>query len=88
MSLTNSRQIEVFIKVNAKKSLVTFDEDLQKFVIFVKSPPTKGKANKEIISLLKNYFEASEVILSRGFASTTKLFEIKGFNEDLLKKGV
>lgn len=85
MSLKNSAHIEVFIKANAKKSLVIFDKELQKFVVFVKSPPTKGKANKEIITLLKDYFKASEVILSKGFTSTTKWFEIKGYNEDLLK---
>lgn len=73
--------IEVFVKTNAKKAKVNWDEDLQRYVIFVKSPPVKGKANKEINSLLKDYFKASEVLLVRGQTSTTKTFEIKGATE-------
>lgn len=73
--------IEVFVKTNAKKALVNWDKDLQRYIIFVKSPPVKGKANKEIHSLLKDYFKASEVLLVRGQTSTTKTFEIKGATE-------
>ena len=73
--------IEIFVKTNAKKPLVNWDKDLQRYVIFVKSPPVKGKANKEINFLLKNYFKASKVLLVRGQTSTTKTFEIKGATE-------
>jgi hypothetical protein len=69
--------IEVFIKSNAKKTAIMWDKDVNKFVIHVKSPPLKGKANKEIISVLKDFFKAKQVILLRGETSTTKVFEIR-----------
>ena len=70
--------LEVFIKPNAKIQKTTWDKDVQKFVVAVKSAPEKGKANKEAQKLLKEYFKASKVHLLKGYSSTTKLFEITG----------
>ncbi len=77
--------VEFLIKTNSKQSQVIFDKDLQKYVVHVKSAPTKGKANKEILNLLKKYFIASDVVLIKGFTSSTKLFEIKGAKETIQK---
>ena len=79
-------KIEVFIKANAKKSLVTWDNDLQRYVIHVKSPPLKGKANKELITLLKDFFKATEVLLIRGHTSSTKTFDIIDAKENIGRK--
>ena len=79
---------EIFIKVNAKKTELHWDKDSKKFVAYVKSAPQKGKANKEVISLIKQFFKASEVRLVKGFSATTKVFEIidaKEHKEELLK---
>ena len=47
--------------------------------IRVKAPPVKGQANKELISLLADYFNttASSIIIKRGVRSRNKLIEIK-----------
>lgn len=70
--------LEVYIKPHAKKTLLSWDKDLQKFVAYVKSPPQKGKANREVTSLIKEFFKAEEVKLLKGQTSTTKIFELKG----------
>lgn len=75
--------IEALIKANSKKSVVFWDQDIKKFVVYVKSPPTKGKANKEVSNLLKDYFKASAIVLIKGFSSTTKFFEIKGAKDHI-----
>ncbi|MDP4007513.1 MAG: DUF167 domain-containing protein [bacterium] len=46
------------------------------FVIEVTEPPKKGKANKAIVRVLKEYF-GKEVRLVSGFASRQKVFEIE-----------
>ncbi|UCC11483.1 MAG: DUF167 domain-containing protein [candidate division WOR-3 bacterium] len=45
----------------------------------VKAPPVKGQANKELISLLADYFNttASSIVIKRGLHSRNKLIEIK-----------
>ncbi len=82
--MRDNMNIEVFIKANAKKSEVTWDKDLQKYVVYVKSPPVKGKANKEILVLLKEFFKATEVSLVRGHTSSTKTFDIIGAKEKIV----
>ena len=66
--------IETLIKANSKKSEVNWDKDIK---IHAKNPPSKGKANKEVIGLLKEYFKTPHVVLIKGFTNTTKYFEIK-----------
>ena len=79
---------EIYIKPNAKKTELLWDKDSKKFVAYVKSAPHKGKANKEVMILIKQFFKASDVRLVKGFTATTKVFEIidaKEHKEDLLK---
>lgn len=83
--MINSVLVEFFIKTNAKKSLIIFDTDLHKYLVFVKSVPVKGKANKEIVNLLKEYFKASDAILVKGVTSSTKIFEIRNAQVSIQK---
>ena len=75
--------LEVYIKPNAKKTQLLWDKDISKFIAFVKSPAQKGKANKEVLFLIKEYFKAEEVNLLKGITSKTKTFEIEGAREHL-----
>ena len=47
--------------------------------VWVKAPPVKGQANKELIGLLADYFNtsASAIVIKRGMHSRNKLIEIK-----------
>ncbi len=47
-------------------------------IIFVSSAPVKGKANKEIIRRISNYFgvEPDSVTIIRGLNSKTKIIEV------------
>jgi len=51
----------------------------REFRVKVKSPPEKGKANKEVIERLAEYFSISksQVSILRGHTSRKKIIEIK-----------
>lgn len=48
------------------------------FVVWVKEPPVKGKANRAIIKALAGYFNiaSSGVVLVAGSSSRQKIFEV------------
>ena len=46
------------------------------FLVSVKAPASKGKANKAVIKLLKKYFD-KQVFLVSGNTSSRKIFEVE-----------
>ena len=52
-NLENKKVIEVKVKPNSKNSSVAFDEENNIYTFSVKSPPEDGKANEEIIKIIK-----------------------------------
>ncbi|MGA9909131.1 MAG: DUF167 domain-containing protein [Nitrososphaeraceae archaeon] len=52
-------------------------------IICLRSKPERGKANKELISKLANYFEVSKdnVHIISGLTSTKKLIEVEMGNQ-------
>ncbi|RLF90139.1 DUF167 domain-containing protein [Thermococci archaeon] len=58
---------------SGRREVISSDDFL---IVYVKSPPEKGKANKELIALLKKYFGAREVEILRGFKSRDKEVEV------------
>ncbi|NHJ00701.1 MAG: hypothetical protein EAX86_01110 [Candidatus Heimdallarchaeota archaeon] len=72
------------IKTGQKQSKIQINNE--NLIIFVTSQPVKGKANKEILRLLKKQFK-KEIRLERGETSTKKVFRIKSAKyEDILEK--
>ncbi|MCX6655061.1 MAG: DUF167 domain-containing protein [Candidatus Bathyarchaeota archaeon] len=56
------------------------EEDIEKtgeghYIVKVKAPPKKGKANQAVLKLLKKYF-GMQVTLISGATSTTKIIEV------------
>jgi uncharacterized protein (TIGR00251 family) len=66
----------IVIKVipNSTEEAVVEAEPL---IVRVKEPPTKGKANKAVVKLLSEYFNARVRIVS-GAKSRRKIVEIEG----------
>jgi len=67
-------KIEARIRPLSREKSILYDQDLKSYVICVKSPPEKGKANKEVLKLLREYFKAERVDLVSGYESRTKSF--------------
>lgn len=71
-------KIQVFAKPLAQEENVERITETR-FVVSVKEPPEKGKANRAVARALAAYFGAasSRVHLASGFSSRRKIFEIE-----------
>ena len=81
-TLAHSIKMRIFVTVkpNAKQEKIEkIDEN--HFIVWVKEPPIKGKANQAIIEALANFFNMpkSAIQIISGFTSKQKTVEIKCF---------
>lgn len=71
--------MKIFIKAkpSAKEEKIEKIDEIN-FIVEVKEPPQKGKANKAIAKVLALYFNVvpSRVNLISGFSSRQKVFEV------------
>jgi len=69
--------LKVKVKPNAKQQTIIEEPD-GSLKIALKSPPTDGKANQELIKILAKKFDIpkSEIIIKSGFSSRNKLIEL------------
>jgi len=69
--------LSVRVKPNAKQQLIRQEDD-GSWTVHLKSPPTEGKANTELIQLLAKTLDIpkSSIRIKSGVASRTKLVEI------------
>jgi uncharacterized protein (TIGR00251 family) len=67
------------VKPNSKKQELLLDSLDGKIVVFVKGPPDKGKANKELIKFLAKILEknSSDIVIVAGQTSRDKTVLIK-----------
>lgn len=83
MTQENFMKINIHITPNAKNSEVIGEEsDLfggKVLKVKVAAPPIEGKANKELIKILSEYFDVSKSMISivAGDKSRNKIVEIK-----------
>jgi hypothetical protein len=67
--------ITVDVKPGSRvESIDKLDED--QYLVHVKEPASKGKANKAVLKLLKEYFN-SQVYMISGHTSSRKIFEVE-----------
>lgn len=68
--------IKVIVKTKSGKSeVVGFDEARNAYRVNVKAVPENGKANIEVMKILKKYFKKDVKIIS-GFTSKEKLVQL------------
>lgn len=77
-------KLSVIVKTNARKNEVVRVDD-STFRVAVTASPIEGKANKAVIELLAEYFDApkSSVYIHTGIAGRKKIIEI---DEDILEE--
>lgn len=68
------------MKINIKVKPNSFKQNIEKkdnyYQINLKSEAKQGKANLELIKLLKDYFNCSEIKIKSGFSARKKIVEI------------
>ncbi len=67
-----SVEVKVCVKPRSKRSEVVGFED-GCLVVKVTSPPIGGRANEELIKLLKRYFKAKRVTIVKGERDKVKI---------------
>jgi uncharacterized protein (TIGR00251 family) len=72
-----SKLITLLVKPNAKKVFVN-PLDSETYEIAISSKPEKGKANREIIEVLANFFKIkkTQITILRGHKSQKKIIQI------------
>lgn len=71
-------KIKVAVKPNAKHEKIEKMSDTE-YRVWVKAPPTEGKANKAVIKALAAYFSISHsaITLIHGTHSKIKILQVK-----------
>ncbi|MDK2464688.1 MAG: DUF167 domain-containing protein [Candidatus Korarchaeota archaeon] len=71
----------MLVHPRARRRGVEVEGDLT--VVYVRSPPEKGRANEEAREILAEYFGVSKsrVRLVKGLRSREKVFEVEGVGE-------
>ena len=72
-----SFEIEIKVKPNSKQQKIEKITDTS-FEVCVKSKPERGKANKEVISVLANYFNIpkNRIQIIKGLKNRKKIVKI------------
>lgn len=84
--------IDVIVKPGSKVVKIAFDHKTEQFNVSLKSHPTKGKANKELLRIIKQFieklgFNSAQCTIIRGHTSRTKVLLIENINaKDLEEK--
>lgn len=90
MDKTKASIFEVKVKTKAKENKVIKEKNSLK--IYVKSSPTKGKANNEVIDVFANYLNRpkSDVSIIKGSKNTRKLLRVEkpAFRDKMKKNNV
>ncbi len=70
--IRNAVRLKIVVKPNSKKQEIKIDSEKKFLQISVKSPPNKGKANKELLKLLAKQLETSSANLNIISGQTTR----------------
>jgi uncharacterized protein (TIGR00251 family) len=71
-------KIQVKVKPNSKSEEVSQEGD--NFIVKVKEPPEKGRANQAVVRLLAKHFGVpqSQIKILSGFKSRSKVISVEG----------
>ncbi|MHA1301679.1 MAG: DUF167 domain-containing protein [Candidatus Helarchaeota archaeon] len=71
-------RIEILVKTNSKQQKILQISD-NSYEVWLKSKPERGKANKELLKLLSNYFNVPEsrIQIIKGIKSKNKIIRIE-----------
>ena len=68
--------IKVKVKPNSREQEIIKISD-KEYIVRIRNPPTKGKANKELLDLLKSYFKNKKIRIIKGEKSREKVLKIE-----------
>jgi len=71
--------MKIKVKLHPSSSLEKIEEieKNKEYEVWIKEKPIEGKANEELVRILKRYFKSREIKITSGFTSRKKIVEIK-----------
>ena len=72
--------MKINIRVKANSHQLKIEREDNFYRVWLNSAPEKGKANRELIERLSDYFQTpkSNIIIAQGWNRPDKIIEIKG----------
>jgi len=70
--------MKIFVKLhpNSSQEKIIEIEKNKKYEVWIKEKPIDGKANEELIKMLKKYLK-KDIKMTSGFSSRNKILEVK-----------
>ncbi len=69
-------KISVKLHPNSSQEKIVEIEKNKKYEVWIKEKPIDGKANEELIKMLKKYLK-KDIKMTSGFSSRNKILEVK-----------
>jgi len=78
--------LNLHVKPNSKQQKISYNPNENELTICIKSPPDKGKANKELIKYLADFLNIStaKITIIKGQTSRDKTLAIEDITVDLI----
>ncbi|MEJ5283558.1 MAG: DUF167 domain-containing protein [Brevinematia bacterium] len=82
--MKEEKSVCISLKVIPRSSVNKFEKSGDEYRLKIKSPPVDGKANKEIVDFLSDYFSIPKknIIIERGELSKNKVIRLIGISEE------
>ncbi len=70
--------MKIYVRVKPSSKKAGIEKKGDTYIVRVKSPPVEGKANKELVEILSDYFGVpkSSIRIVRGMSGRNKVVEI------------
>lgn len=71
--------MKIKVKIHPNSSLEKIEEieKDKEYEVWMREKPIEGKANEELIKVLRKYFKSREIKITSGLSSRKKIVEIK-----------
>jgi len=86
----NNVVLQLKVKPNSKKQEIAVDSIDKKITIFVKAPPDKGKANKELLKFMAKILEktTSDISIVAGQTSRDKTIIVRNDSKQNVERKI
>ncbi|MDR0552813.1 MAG: DUF167 domain-containing protein [Holosporales bacterium] len=90
MALEKVAKLAIFLTPNARDESLEYVQETGVLKVHVRAKPIDNEANQRLIEILAKKFEIpkSSVSIKSGHRSRTKLLEIRGLDDDAIRKAL
>lgn len=85
--INESVLLKIAVKPNSRKQEIVIEPDENYLFIRLLAPPDKGKANKELLKILSNFFNISlsNFEITAGYTSRNKVVKVHNVTKEAIR---